>query len=54
MNCVLFAQMDQVFSLKNRTLKKYWKMGKNTVKVREKSWNFVSPEKLESCKRILN
>ena len=29
-------------------------MGKNTVKVREKSWNFVSPEKLESCKRILN
>ena len=26
MNCVLFARMDQVFSLrKNRTLKRYWK-----------------------------
>ena len=25
MNCVLFAKMDQVFSLKNKTLKKYWK-----------------------------
>ena len=35
MNCVLFAKMDQVFSLKNKTLKKYWKMGKNTGKVRE-------------------
>ena len=35
MNCALFAKMDQVFSLK-----KYWKMEKNT----EKSGNFVSPE----------
>ena len=28
MNCVLFAKLDQVFSLKNKTLKKYWKNGK--------------------------
>ena len=28
MNCVLFAKMDQVFSLRNKTLKKYWKNGK--------------------------
>ena len=47
MNCVLFAKMGQVFSLKNKTLKKYWKNGKNTGKVREKSGNFVSPEKWE-------
>ena len=35
MNCVLFAKMDQVFSKENKTLKKYWKIGKNTGKVRE-------------------
>ena len=37
MNCVLFAKVDQVFSLKknNKTLKKYWKVAKNTGKVRE-------------------
>ena len=35
MNCVLFAKMDQVFSLNNKTLKKYWKMEKDTGKVRE-------------------
>ena len=46
MNCVLFAKMDKVFSKENKTLKKYWKIGKNTGKVREKS-NFVSPEKWE-------
>ena len=28
MNCILFAKIDQVFSLKNRTLKKYRKNGK--------------------------
>ena len=39
--------MDQVFSEENKTLKKYWKIGKNTGKVREKSGNFVSPEKWE-------
>ena len=34
MNCVLFAKMDQVFSLKNETFEKYWKNGKkNTGKV---------------------
>ena len=35
MNCVLFAKMDQVSSLENNTLKKYWKMEKNTGKVAE-------------------
>ena len=39
--------MDQVFSKENKTLKKYWKIGKNTGKVREKSGNFASPEKWE-------
>ena len=28
MNCVLFAKMDQVFSKENKTLKKYWEIGK--------------------------
>ena len=44
--------MDQVFSEENKTLKKYWKIRKNTGKVREKSGNFVSPEKWEPCKHI--
>ena len=35
MNCVLFAKVDQVFSLKKKTFKKYWKMAKNTGKVGE-------------------
>ena len=35
MNSVLFAKMDQVFSKENKTLKKYWKIGENTGKVRE-------------------
>ena len=55
MNCVLFAKMDQVFSKENKTLKKYWKIGKkNTGKVREfcqsgkvgtlikQTWHFTS------------
>ena len=48
MNCVLFAKMDQVFSLKNTTLKNTgkWK------KILEKSRNFVSPEKWEPWKKI--
>ena len=45
--------MDQVFSKENKTLKKYWKIGKNTGKVREKSGNFVSLEKWEPCKYIV-
>ena len=51
MNCVLFAKMDQVFSKENKTLKNIlenWK--KNTGKVREKSENFVSPDKWEPCR----
>ena len=44
MNCVLFAKMDQVFSLQNETFEKYWKNGK---KILEKSGHFVSPEKWE-------
>ena len=39
MNCVLFAKMDQIFSLKNKTLK----IGENTGKVRE-FCQFVSPD----------
>ena len=46
--CII-AKMDQVFSKENKTLKKYWKIGKNTGKVREKSGNFVGPEKWEPC-----
>ena len=46
MNCVLLAKIDQVLVKKQNT-KKYWKIGKNTGKVREKSGNFVSPEKWE-------
>ena len=38
---------------KNITLKKYWKMARNTGKVREKSGNFVSPEKWEPCDTII-
>ena len=49
MNCVLFTKMDQVFSLKKITIRKYWKNEKNTGKVREKSENFVSVEKWEPC-----
>ena len=45
MNRVLFAKMDQVFSLKNKTLKKYWQM----EKLMGKSGNFVSQEKWEPC-----
>ena len=43
-NSVLFAKIDQIFSLKDKTLKKYSKNGK-------KYWsgNFVSPEKWEQC-----
>ena len=39
MNCVLFGNMDQVFSLRNKTLKKYL----------EKPGDFVSPETWEPC-----
>ena len=46
MNCVLFAKMDQIFSLKNKTLKKILEKWK---KMLEKSGNFVSPEKWEPC-----
>ena len=46
--------MDQVFSKENKRLKEIlenWK--KNTGKVREKSGNFVSPEKWELCINII-
>ena len=48
MNCVLFAKMDQVFSLKNQSIKKYWKMETRYWKS-QGSGNFVSPEKWEPC-----
>ena len=35
MNCVLFANIDKVFQLKNQNIKKYWKIEKNTGKVEE-------------------
>ena len=39
MNSVLFAKMDQVFSLKKQNIKKYWKS----------RGVFVSLEKWEPC-----
>ena len=42
MNCVLFAEMDQVFSKKTKHLKNTGKLEK---KILEKSGNLVSPEK---------
>ena len=50
MNGVLFAKMDQVFSKENKTLKKYWKIGK---KILEKSGNFVSLEKWKPHKYVI-
>ena len=44
MNCVLFAKMDQIFTLIKQTIKKILENGK---KILEKSGNFVSPEKWE-------
>ena len=44
--------MDQVFSLKNKTLKKYWKMSKNTGKLlktilaEKKAWKYNPAIKL--------
>ena len=47
MNCVLFAEMDNVFSKENnKTLKKILEKWK---KILGKSGNFVSPEKWEPC-----
>ena len=51
MNCVVFAKMDQVFSLK-KTLKKYLKNGKNTGnlgKVREFCLSGKVGTMLQSC-----
>ena len=45
MNGVLFAKMDQVSSLINKTLKNTGKM----ETILEKLGNFVSPEKWEPC-----
>ena len=36
--CVSFAKMDQVFSLKNKTLNKYWKNGKKYWKSQGILW----------------
>ena len=44
MNCALLAKMDQVFSLKNKTLKTILEKWQ---KILEKSGNFVSTEKWE-------
>ena len=46
MNCVLFAKMDQVFSLKkNRTLEKYWKNGKKILEKSGKNQGILSVRK---------
>ena len=44
MNCIIFAKMDQGFSLKKQNIEKILENGK---KILEKSVNFVSPEKWE-------
>ena len=44
MNCILFAKMDQVFSLKKLSIKKILEKWQ---KILEKSGNFVSLEKRE-------
>ena len=46
MNCVLFAKMGQVFSLKNKTLKKYWKNGKKYWKSQGKVREFCQSRKV--------
>ena len=45
MNCVLFAKMDQVFSKENKTLKKYWKIGKKILEKSGKSQGILSVRK---------
>ena len=46
MNCVLFAKMDQVFSLKKtRTLEKYWKNGKKILEKSGKNQGILSVRK---------
>ena len=48
MNCAFFGKNGLNFQLKKQNIKKILeKMAKNTGKVREKSGNFVSPEKWE-------
>ena len=46
MKCVLFAKMDQVFSLGNRTIKKYWKNGKKYWKSQGKVREFCQSGKV--------
>ena len=46
MNCVLFAKMDQVFSLKKLNIEKILAKWKTTL---EKSGNFVRTENWEPC-----
>ena len=47
MKCVLFAKMDQGFSLKKKG-----KILENGEKILEKSGNFVSSEKWAPCKYV--
>ena len=49
MNCVLFAKMDPVFSLKKI---EHEKILEKWQKILEKSGNFVIPEKWEPWKRV--
>ena len=54
MNCALFAKMDKVFSLKNKTLKKYWKMEKKYWKSQGKVREFCQPGKVGTLIDNLN
>ena len=45
MNCVLFPKMDKVFSKENKTLKKYWKIGKKILEKSGKSQGILSVRK---------
>ena len=47
MNCVLFAKVDQVFSLKKKQQNNKKKIWEKWNKILEKPGNFVSPEKWE-------
>ena len=49
--CVSFAKFDQVFRLKNKTLKTILENRKK-YSIPEKSGNFVSPEKWEPCHEV--
>ena len=52
MNCVLFAKMDKVFSLKNKNIKKILENGKKYWKSQGKVREFCQPRKVGTLKAI--